>query len=227
MADATLQSKLGYSFQNQALLTQALTHRSHGSSNNERLEYLGDSILGFFIAETLFTRFPQYAEGDLTRMRARLVCQETLAEQARSVDLPACLLLGDGELKSGGHRRDSTLADALEAVIGAIYLDSDMPTVAQVLRELFATRLQQISPHTAKDPKTQLQEHLQKLGLPLPHYAIIETAGQRHALTFTVACSVDPLSEPITAAGTSRRMAEQNAAQAVLSRLGVLDAGDD
>ncbi len=217
---ASLQSRLGYAFNNQALLSQALTHRSYRASNNERLEYLGDSILGFVMAEALFMRFTKVPEGDLTRMRARLVCQSTLAAQARGLAVGECLLLGSGELKSGGGERDSILADALEAVIGAIYLDSDLPTVKAVLLGWFESPLAHISPRNPKDHKTRLQEHLQKLGLPLPVYEVTAQSGKPHALTFTVTCQVSALAEPLIASGNSRRNAEQSAAQQALSMLG-------
>ena len=213
---ARLQTDLGYSFTDQALLIRALTHRSHGRSNNERLEYLGDSILGFVIAEALFVRFPNAPEGDLTRMRSHLVCRQTLAVQARRLAMGRCLLLGGGVLKSGDGERDTTLADALEAVIGAICMDSDLPTVKTVLLSLFAQELQQISPRNLKDYKTRLQEHLQKQGLPLPVYEVVEQSGKAHALTFTVACRADNLEVAVVAGGESRRSAEQNAARKAL-----------
>ncbi len=217
-----LESQLGYRFKDQALLRRALTHRSRGGRNNERLEYLGDSILGFVMAEALFVRFPRVAEGDLTRMRSRLVRRETLAAQARSLGMPACLRLGGGALGSGSG--DALLADAFEAVVGAVYLDSDLSTVKTVLLKLFTQELAQLSPHTPKDYKTRLQEHLQKHGLPLPLYEVIEQSGKPHALTFTVACKVSALTEPVTAGGASRRSAEQACARRALSLLDLLEA---
>ena len=213
---ASFQSRLGYQFQNQALLTQALTHRSLGPDNNQRLEYLGDSILGFVIAEALFVRFPEVMEGDLTIMRSHLVRRETLAAQARELAMQQCLLLGGNALKSGGSDRDAILADTFEAVIGAIYLDSDLPTVQTILLKLFDRQLAQISPLNPKDYKTRLQEYLQKQGLPLPVYEVVEQSGKPHAPTFTVACSVSGLAAPVTAAGISRRSAEQGSARKVL-----------
>ncbi len=213
---AALQLRLGYHFKDEGLLARALTHRSYGSDNNERLEYLGDSILGFVMAEALFEQFPQIAEGNLTQMRAQLVRRETLAMQARNLAMEQCLLLGGGELKSGAGDRSAILADALEAIIGAIYLDSDMPTVKAVLRVLFAQQLCEISPCNLKDYKTRLQEYLQKRGLPLPVYEMIKQTGKAHALTFTIACRADNLTTPAVANGDSRRVAEQNAARKAL-----------
>lgn len=225
---AALQTRLGHRFQNQALLRQALTHRSaHRSSqpscgdSNERLEYLGDSVLGLVMAEALFARFHAATEGALTTMRARLVCNQSLAAQARRLNLQACLLLGDGEAKQADHHahRDSILADAFEAIIGALYLDSDMPTVKQVLLQHFAEPLQQSSPHQHKDDKTRLQEHLQKQGLPLPRYEVVAQQGKPHAPTFTVTCQVSELQASARASGGSRRSAEQKSARKVLALL--------
>lgn len=210
------QTRLGYQFNDGVLLTRALTHRSRGRSNNERLEYLGDSILGFVIAEALFVRFPTAAEGDLTRMRSHLVCKQTLTAQARRLAMEQCVLLGGGVLKSGNGNRDAILADAFEAVVGAIYLDSDLPTLKTVLLALFEEQLQQISPRNLKDHKTRLQEHLQKLGLPVPEYEVVGQSGKPHALTFTVACRTGNLDVPVVAGGDSRRSAEQNAARKAL-----------
>ena len=216
---ASLQSRLGYGFKDQALLDRALTHRSRGRNNNERLEYLGDSILGFVIAEALFARFPTAEEGDLTRMRSQLVRRQTLTAQARDLALERCLLLGGGALKSGGGNHDAMLADAFEAVVGAIYLDSDLPTVKTVLLRLFEAQLGEISLLNQKDYKTRLQEHLQKHGLPLPVYEVVAQSGKAHALTFTVVCRTDNLAEPVTASGETRRNAEQNAACKALALL--------
>ena len=196
-----------------------MTHRSRGGDNNERLEYLGDSVLGFVMAEALFVRFPEVPEGDLTRMRSRLVRRETLAGRARCLAMRECLRFGGSILKNAGDDHDAILADALEAVIGAVYLDSDLPTVKAVLLKLFERQLAQISPHNPKDDKTRLQERQQKHGLPLPDYEVVAQAGARHALTFTVACTVSNLAEPVTATGGSRRNAEQSAARKVLSLL--------
>lgn len=216
---ASLQAMLGYRFDNQALLARALTHRSCGGSHNERLEYLGDSILGFVIAETLFTRFPAAAEGNLTRMRARLVRRETLAAQARRLNMQRCLLLGGGALKSGENDRDAVLADAFEAVVGAIYLDGGLEPVRAVLLGLFEGQLAKVSQYSPKDDKTRLQEHLQKHGLPLPIYEVVKRTGKPHALTFTVACRVENLAAPVIAVGDNRRSAEQESARKTLAML--------
>ena len=216
---ASLQSRLGYQFKDRALLVRALTHRSRGRDNNERLEYLGDSILGFVIAEALFARFPTASEGDLTRMRTHLVRKQTLAAQARNLAMEGCLRLGGGALKSGAGDHDAILADAFEAVVGAIYLDGDLPTVTVVLLDLFDEQLGRISPLAQKDHKTRLQEHLQKRGLPLPVYEVVERSGKAHALTFTVICRTDGLPEPVAASGATRRSAEQNAACEALALL--------
>lgn len=216
---ASLQSKLGYGFKDRALLSRALTHRSRGQNNNERLEYLGDSILGFVIAEALFARFPTAPEGDLTRMRSQLVRRQTLAAQARGLAMEQCLLLGGGVLKSGAGDHNAMLADAFEALVGALYLDSNLSTVKTVLLRLFEAQLGQISPLNQKDHKTRLQEHLQKHGLPLPVYEVVTQSGKAHALTFTVACRTGNLTEPVTASGETRRSAEQNAACKALALL--------
>lgn len=211
---ALLQTGLGYQFKDQALLTRALTHRSRRGGNNERLEYLGDSVLGFVMSDALFVRFPEAREGELTRMRARLVCRETLVAQARRLSLGRHLLLGDSTLKSGGH--DAILADTLEAVIGAVYLDSDLPQIKGILLKLFEPQLAQISPQSPKDYKTRLQERLQKHGMPLPVYEVVEQSGKPHAATFTVVCKASGLA-PATASGGTRRSAEQRAAREVLA----------
>ncbi len=217
---ASLQSRLGYQFKDQGLLSRALTHRSRGRSNNERLEYLGDSILGFVMAEALYARFPAAPEGDLTRMRAHLVCGPALAERARSIKVERCLLLGGSVRKSGGGERDAILADAFEALVGAVYLDGGMATVKAVLLALFDDQLKQISPRDLlKDHKTRLQERLQKRGLPLPVYEVVGQSGKSHAPTFTVSCQTDGIEEPVIAAGDSRRNAEQSAACKALSLL--------
>ena len=212
----TLQRHLGYQFGDIARLDRALTHRSAGVPNNERLEYLGDSILGFVIAEALFARFPEAREGELTRMRASLVRNETLAEVAHEIATPACVRLGRAALK-GGSNTSSIYANALEAIIGALYLDSDFATVREVVLRLFDTRLESVSPYQPKDPKTLLQELLQQRGLPLPEYELIATCGADHAPTVTVRCRVQQIAA--NAAGGNRRQAEQNAAAEVLEAL--------
>lgn len=218
----TLQRKLGYSFTNESLLTRALTHRSHNTSNNERLEFLGDAILNFIIAEELFVRFPGAREGQLSRLRARLVRRQTLAEVAREFDLGDYLIMGTGELKSGGFERDSILSDAMEAIIGAIYSDSNLPTVRKALLEWFYARLESISlEKSQKDSKSRLQELLQARQANLPEYVVIEVTGQSHDQNFIVECRSELLEEPVKGEGSSRRVAEQNAAMVALAQLGV------
>jgi ribonuclease-3 len=209
--------KLGYEFNAPHLLLQALTHRSAKGEHNERLEFLGDSILGFVIAEALYQKFPKHDEGDLTRMRSSLVKGVTLAELARDFNLGECLILGPGELKSGGHRRESILEDAIEAIIGAIYLDSDLNTCKTLIIKWFNDRLQVIKPgNEQKDPKTRLQEFLQGRKIALPSYEVIDTTGQSHNQEFTVRCQTSIIDEVVIAKGTSRRKAEQQAAEQIL-----------
>jgi ribonuclease-3 len=214
---ARLTKKLGYQFNEPSLLVQALTHRSAKGEHNERLEFLGDSILGFVIAEALYDKFPKHDEGDLTRMRSSLVKGVTLAEVARDFNLGECLILGPGELKSGGHRRESILEDAIEAIIGAVYLDSSVERCKALILSWFDERLSLIKPgHEQKDPKTRLQEYLQGRKIPLPHYEVINTTGQSHNQEFTVSCRTSVIKEEVIARGTSRRKAEQAAAQQIL-----------
>lgn len=215
-----LLAKLGYQFSNSSLFELALTHRSCGSDNNERLEFLGDSLLNTIIAEALFQRFPTQKEGQLSRLRASLVKGETLAELAREFQVGDYLRLGEGELKSGGFRRASLLADALEAIIAAIYLDSNFETCRASVLRWFANRLTTVNPaSTKKDPKSELQELLQGKGLPLPEYQIDKVQGAAHAQTFTVVCQVSLLPEPVIMQGSSRRGAEKAAAEEALKRL--------
>lgn len=215
---ARLTKKLGYEFNEPSLLVQALTHRSAKGSHNERLEFLGDSILGFVIAEALYDKFPKHDEGDLTRMRSSLVKGVTLAEVARDFNLGECLILGPGELKSGGHRRESILEDAIEAIIGAVYLDSNIDRCKALILNWFERRLTIIKPgNEQKDPKTRLQEFLQGRKIPLPTYDVIDTKGQSHNQEFTVRCQTSVISEEVVAKGTSRRKAEQAAAQQILA----------
>ncbi|WP_169303053.1 ribonuclease III [Thalassotalea mangrovi] len=217
-----LSKRLGYQFNDRQLLTQALTHRSAKGVNNERLEFLGDSILGYIIANELFQRFPKATEGELTRMRSSLVRGVTLAKLARSFELGDYLVMGQGEMKSGGFQRDSILEDATEALIGAIFLDSDLQKTQQMVLEWFAERLDAIKPAKAqKDPKTRLQEYLQGRKLPLPAYEVIDTSGQSHNQEFTVSCQVSGIDQLLISKGTSRRKAEQAAAQQALELLNV------
>ncbi|WP_107850862.1 ribonuclease III [Oceanimonas marisflavi] len=215
-----LQKKLGHTFNDEALLVRALTHRSAGSRHNERLEFLGDSILSMVIADALFHRFPKVNEGDMSRMRATLVREKTLAELARDFELGEYLILGPGELKSGGYRRESILADAVEALIGAIYLDSGIERITQLLLSWYDSRLNDIQPGVEqKDPKTRLQELLQGKRKPLPSYEVVDVIGEAHNQKFTVHCIVDGLDEPVVGVGTSRRKAEQAAAEQALDTL--------
>ncbi|QEL10995.1 ribonuclease III [Kushneria phosphatilytica] len=215
-----LSRRLGYSFNKPDWLELALTHRSFGGQNNERLEFLGDSIVNFVVAEALFARFPQAREGQLSRLRARLVKGQTLAELAREFQLGTALRLGSGEMKSGGHRRESILADAMEAVIGAIYLDSDMDTVRHRVLSWYEHRLEDLNlQDNQKDPKTRLQEFLQSRQMALPQYEVLEIEGEAHAQTFQVSCHVSALEGVTTGSGSSRRHAEQQAAERALARL--------
>lgn len=214
-----LQQQLGYTFADATLLAQALTHRSAGSRNNERLEFLGDAVLGSVIAGELFHRFPNASEGRLSRLRASLVRRESLADIARNLELGHYLELGPGERKSGGHRRDSIMSDALEAIFGAIYLDSDFVACRRCILDLFGKRLDGLSEAVVlKDPKTRLQEYLQARHMPLPEYAVIEVSGEAHAQHFRVTCRVAER-DPVTGTGGSRRQAEQDAAAQVLENL--------
>jgi len=219
-ADGRLQDRLGYAFNASGLLDQALTHRSCGAYNNERLEFLGDAILGFVVADLLYIADPDAHEGRLTRLRAHLVRRETLASIARDVHLGEALCLGPGELKSGGRDRDSILADALEAVIGAVYLDGGVSACRTVLESLYTDRLARAAVEMAlKDPKTRLQETLQGHGRALPQYTVVNLDGAPHDQSFTVACQVEGIPDPVTGFGSSRRKAEQDAATKALAAL--------
>jgi len=214
MPDLTSDSLLGYTFRRPALLQQALTHRSHSAPNNERIEFLGDSVLNCCIAHELYQRFAELKEGELSRLRANLVRQETLAELAQGLELGTYLRLGEGELKSGGFRRPSILADGLEALIGAVFLDGGFTAAEGVIRGLYAYSLEHLDPQTlGKDPKTLLQELLQALKIPLPQYAVVATKGAAHKQLFQVECQIPQLAIRTTGYGASRRIAEQEAAQ--------------
>lgn len=217
---ADLERRLGHAFADPGLAGQALTHRSYGASHNERLEFLGDGLLNCAVATLLYERFPKLPEGDLSRLRAALVNQSSLSEVATRLGLGERLRLGEGELKSGGFRRPSILADALEALLGAVYLDGGFEAVRRAVETLFAERLDETGElPVAKDPKTALQEHLQGRRLQLPRYAVQRTEGEAHDQTFTVECRVDDLGLAATGRGASRRAAEQAAAEAVLAQL--------
>ena len=209
-----LQRKLGYNFAQTPLLHQALTHRSHSASNNERIEFLGDSVLNCCIAHELYLRFGALKEGELSRLRANLVRQETLAELAQQLELGTYLRLGEGELKSGGFRRPSILADGLEALLGAVFLDGGFAAAEGVIRGLYTSLLAHLDPQTlGKDPKTLLQELLQARKIALPQYAVVATQGAAHNQMFQVECQIPQFSIRTTGFGASRRIAEQEAAQ--------------
>jgi len=205
---------IGYHFRDPELLRQSLTHRSHGPRHNERLEFLGDGVLNCVIASVLFDRFPRLSEGDLSRARANLVNQQSLFNLADALGLGEALRLGEGELKSGGFRRPSILADALEAVLGAVFLDGGFEAARKVVVSLFESIIAGIDPRTdGKDPKTLLQEYLQGRRLPLPQYAVIATHGEAHDQRFEVECVIPDLDIRSRGEGASRRAAEQGAAR--------------
>ena len=217
---AELSQRLQYAFKAPDLLVRALTHRSKSADNYERLEFLGDSVLGFAISAELYQRYPNLTEGELTRLRASLVKQQTLAQLARGLELGDYLVLGEGELKSGGSDRDSILADTLEAVLGAICRDGTVEQACEVIRVLYRDLLAQLDPQSIpKDPKTQLQEYLQKHSLPTPVYEIRAAVGEPHNQKFTVTCRVAGLTDAVCGEGSSRRIAEQQAATTALARL--------
>ncbi len=210
-----------YRFEHEELLRQALTHRSYArADNNERLEFLGDSVLGLIISRQIYARFGEASEGKLSRMRAALVKRPTLAAIARSIDLGDHLNLGGGELKSGGYRRDSILADALEAIIGAVYLDGGEAAAERVVLRLYGERLDALNEaQQLKDAKTRLQEYLQARKMELPSYNVDATSGKAHDQTFTVSCNLAELGLHSVGRGSSRKQAEQQAAQEMLARL--------
>ena len=217
---AWLDHELGYRFSDDSLLLRALTHRSAGGLHNERLEYLGDAALSLVVAEALYQRLPDAPEGHLSRLRASLVRRSSLAEMARDLGFPKRLRLGPGELKSGGFRRDSILADACEAVLGAIYLDGGLEALRPVVLRLYGARLEALPAHEAlKDPKTLLQERLQSRGLPLPSYRVETVEGEDHCQRFTVGCHVEGVADCTTGVAGSRRAAEQEAAALMLEKL--------
>lgn len=212
-----LLTRLGYEFNDNELCQLALTHRSYGNPNNERLEFLGDSILNFVVGEDLFRRFPEAKEGQLSRLRAQLVKGETLAEISREFEIGENLILGEGEMKSGGFRRDSILADVVEALIGAIHLDSGPAASKDRVLAWYHSRLEAIRlDDNPKDAKTQLQELLQSRKKPLPEYKVIEVTGEAHAQMFSIACHCALLKKPTQAEASSRRVAEKKAAAKAL-----------
>lgn len=220
MTAHTVARKLGHNFSNEGLLKTALTHRSFGTPNNERLEFLGDGILDCVIASSLFHRFPALPEGDLSRLRANLVRQESLHRLATALGIGDVLRLGEGELKSGGAQRPSILADALEALFGAVYLDAGFPAAQSVIEKLYAPLLDQLKPgEFQKDAKTRLQEWLQGRKKALPRYQLLETTGAAHDQRFEVACLIDSPALRTIGHGSSRRIAEQVAAESALKEL--------
>ena len=215
-----LYKKIGYTFAKPENLVLALTHRSANKKHNERLEFLGDAILGMIIAKELYQRFPAQPEGKLTRMRSNLVKGDTLAALAREFELGELLLLGPGELKSGGFRRDSILADAVEAIIGAIYLEAGLEVCEPIVLNWFTERMAELDPQAvSKDDKTRLQEYLQARKQPLPQYEVIDITGQSHEQIFYVECSVSGLAQATVGKGNSRRKAEQKAARLAYEKL--------
>ena len=215
-----LTTRLGYAPRDRALFVVALTHRSAEGPNNERLEFLGDSVLNLLLSERLYREFLVASEGDLSRLRSRLVSEEPLAEIAQEMQLGELLLLGSGELKTGGFRRQSILADAFEALCGALYLDGGLDAVRSILGPMFESRIAGLpEPSTLKDAKTRLQEHLQANGRSLPIYTVKRTSGEPHAQTFLVSCVITHVSIETEGEGPSRRRAEQAAAQQALAAL--------
>lgn len=208
---------IGYSFQDARLLDVALTHRSAAGAHNERLEFLGDAVLGMVAAELLYTRYPAADEGTLSKLRARLVRRETLEEVARGVDLGRHLQLGSGETRSGGHQRGSILANALEAVIGAVFLDGGMMPARELILHLLSGHLAGLTAdEDLRDPKTRLQEFLQAQGQALPVYSVEQVSGSAHDQLFKVVCRLDALGLSVRGKGSSRRIAEQQAAEQAL-----------
>lgn len=217
---AELERRLGHTFSNAELAGQALTHRSYGTPHNERLEFLGDALLNCAVATLLYQRFPKLPEGDLSRLRATLVNQRSLAEVALGLGLGERLRLGEGELKSGGYGRPSILADAVEALLGAVFLDAGFDAAQSTVARLLDEKLETAEKKPVdKDPKTALQEDLQGRGLALPRYSVQKTEGEAHEQTFIVECRVDDLGVSGSGTGTSRRAAEQAAAASVLAQL--------
>lgn len=212
-----LTGQLGYSFSDESLLEQALTHRSASSSNNERLEFLGDGILNFVIADVLYQQYPSYSEGDLSRLRAHLVNGEALAQIARELNLGDFLRLGAGELKSGGSRRSSILADVVEGILGAVYRDGGFDSCSQLICRLYESKLKEIpDPQSLKDAKTRLQELLQSRKIAIPVYRVLTVSGKSHDQTFEVECVIESMNVTAHGEGHSRRKAEQGSADAAI-----------
>jgi ribonuclease-3 len=219
-------ASIGYRFKNADLLRRALTHRSHSAAHNERLEFLGDSVVNCAVAMALYNKFPDLPEGDLHRLRASLVSDESLAQVAERHDLGSYMRLGGGEVKSGGTSRSSTLAAGLEAIIGATFLDAGFDAAKAVVHTLFGAALENIDPlKIAKDPKTLLQEYLAARRIPLPKYTVIATRGQAHQLVFHVSCEIPVLEIRSEGEGPNRRSAEQEAARAAYALATRQEAG--
>ena len=214
-----LQWAIGYQFSDVGLLERALTHRSRSKTHNERLEFVGDSVVNLVAARLLFDFFPDHEEGELSRLRSRLVCREGLAVIARRFDLGSCLRLGAGEEKSGGRERDSILSDTLEAIAGAIVLDTDFGSAVDILRTWFEPELEALETGHSKDPKTRLQEYLQGRGWKLPDYSLLRAQGKDHEQLFQVQCRVSELDLVTTGSASSRKRAEQAAAATLLEKL--------
>lgn len=220
MPHAAVDAALGYAFRQPELLRRALTHRSYATENNERLEFIGDGVLNCAIANALYRQFPHATEGELTRLRANLVNRDTLQKLARKLDLGNAIRLGEGELKSGGGERPSILADAMEAVFGAVFLDGGFDAACAAIQRVYADELAVVDPIAqSKDPKTRLQEYLQGRRLPVPEYAIVEIAGEAHLQTFEVVCRIPTLGVAAAGTGASRRAAEQAAAARAYEQL--------
>jgi len=215
-----LERRIGYRFRDRDLLMRALTHRSVTSANNERLEFLGDAVLGMVVADFLYRREVGLTEGDLSRLRASLVNRDALAQAAAQLDLGTAMRLGPGELKSGGFRRRSVLADALEAIIGAVFIDGGFDKAESLVHTVLDEQLKNLpDPSSLKDPKTRLQEALQERGLGLPEYVTLEVTGPPHRQMFEVACRIPLLELETRAQGASRRSAEQAAAEKILEEI--------
>ncbi len=219
MPSIALRERLGHAFRQPELLARALTHRSHGATHNERLEFVGDAVLNCVVAAALFERFPTIPEGELTRVRASLVNRDTLARLARGLGLGCEISLGEGEVRSGGGERPSILADALEAIFGAVFVDAGFAAARAAIERVYAGEFIGLDPAAlGKDPKTRLQEWLQARRLAVPEYAVTEISGEAHAQTFTIECRVPALAIVATGTGTNRRAAEQDAAAQAFAR---------
>jgi ribonuclease-3 len=216
-AESWLDKTLHYRFHDVSLLTQALTHRSANGRNNERLEFLGDAVLDFVISDAVFARRPDASEGDLSKLRASLVKDTSLAKLAADLGVGEHLILGSGERKTGGHRRESILADALEAIFGAVFLDSGFAAATEMIERVYARRLEELpDAEDLRDAKTRLQEWLQARKLSLPEYQLVEATGEAHQQRFIVSCTVGELSQRTEGESTTRRKAEQKAARQML-----------